>query len=124
MIFGCERREENNNITRNASRSDILTLLTLLSADTKSAVLLRVPSLTKVEVRNFPLLHFPRWLCLVHGQLAMSVINDNVSVSSIFNNGQFYLTYYFLHQRNSPLKEIQLSVNCYVPILSFHSPKY
>ena len=49
------------------------TLLTLLSADTKSAVFLRVPSLTIVEVRNFPLLHFPRWLCLVHGQLAISL---------------------------------------------------
>ena len=29
--------------------------------------------LTKVQVRNFPLLHFPRWLCLVHGKLAMSL---------------------------------------------------
>ena len=51
---------QNNNITRNLSRSDILTLVTLLSADAKSAVLLMVPSLTKVKVRNFPLLHFPK----------------------------------------------------------------
>ena len=36
--------------------ADILTLLTLLSAD----VFQRVPSLTKAEVRNFPLLHFPK----------------------------------------------------------------
>ena len=74
MIFGWEQREENNNIRINSSRSDILTLLTLLSADAKSAVLcvlLRVPSLTKVEVHNFPLLHFPRWFCLIHGQLRM-----------------------------------------------------
>ena len=68
-IFECEQREENNNITRNSSRSDISALLTLLSA----TVLLRVPSLTKFEVCNFPLLHFPKWLSLVHGQLAMSL---------------------------------------------------
>ena len=68
-IFECEQREENNNITRNSSRSDISALLTLLSA----TVLLRVPSLTKVELCNFPLLHFPKWLSLVHGQLAMSL---------------------------------------------------
>ena len=73
MIFGWEQGEENSNITRNSSRSDILTLLTMLSADVKSVVLLRVPSLTKVQVRNFPLLHFPKWLCLVHGQLAISL---------------------------------------------------
>ena len=74
IIFGQEQREENNNITRNSSRSDNSTLLTLLSADAKSStVLLRVPSLTKVEGRNFSLLHFPRWLCLVYGQLAMSL---------------------------------------------------
>ena len=40
-------------------QSDISTLLTLLNADAKSAVLLRVPSLTKVELRNISLLHFP-----------------------------------------------------------------
>ena len=34
---------------------------------------LRVPSLTKVEVSNFFLLNFFRWLCLIHGQLAMSL---------------------------------------------------
>ena len=50
---------KNNNIIRNSSRSDILTLLSLLSAHAKSAVLLKVPSLTKVQVRNLPLLHFP-----------------------------------------------------------------
>ena len=37
-----------------------LTLLTLLSADVKSTVLLRIPSLTKVELCNFQLLHFPK----------------------------------------------------------------
>ena len=44
-----------------------LTLLTLLSAD----ILLRVSSLSKAEVRNFLLLYFPKWPCLVHRQLAM-----------------------------------------------------
>ena len=80
MIFGCEQMEENNNITRNASRSDILTLLVLLSANAKSAVLLRVTSLTKVEVQNFLLLNFPAWFCLVHGQLAMSLRRAKMSV--------------------------------------------
>ena len=73
MIFGQEQRENNNNITRNSSRSDILALLTLLSVDSSSTVLLRVLSLTRVQVRNFPLLHLPKWLSLVHGQLAMSL---------------------------------------------------
>ena len=71
--FWVRTKWQNNNITRNLSRSDILTLLTLLSADAKSAVLLMVPSLIKVQVRNFPLLHFSKWLCLVHGRLAMSL---------------------------------------------------
>ena len=38
----------------------IINILTLLSADTKSGILLRIPSLTKVEVCNCPLLHIPR----------------------------------------------------------------
>ena len=33
---------------------NIINILTLLSGYAKSAILLRVPSLTKVEVRNFP----------------------------------------------------------------------
>ena len=70
--FQVGANRKNNNITRNSSRSNILTLLlTLLSAVTKLAVLLRVPSLTKVQLCNFPLLHFPKWLCLVLRQLAM-----------------------------------------------------
>ena len=73
MIFGWEQRKENNSTIKNTSRSSILSLLTLLSADAKSAVLLKVPSITKVEVGRIPLLHFPRWLCLVHGQLDMSL---------------------------------------------------
>ena len=36
----------NSNITRNASRTDALTLLTLLGADATSAVPVRVPSLS------------------------------------------------------------------------------
>ena len=50
MMFSREQKEKNSIITRQPSRSDILTLLTLLSADEKSAV---VQPLTKVEVRNF-----------------------------------------------------------------------
>ena len=55
-----------------------------------------------------PVATFPRWLCLVHGQLAMSLrrvkrsyVNANVSVCLIFNNVEFYLKYYFLRPRNS-----------------------
>ena len=94
---------------RNPNIFNTMNILTLLSADAKSAMLLRFPSLTKVEVLNFLLLHFPRWFCLVNGQLAVSAtcekvgnISDisNVSDSSRFNKGQFYLKYYFLHHRN------------------------
>ena len=55
-IFKWEEREKSNSITRNASRSDILMMLTLLSAETKSVVALRVPSIRKVEVCNLSLL--------------------------------------------------------------------
>ena len=89
MIFRWEQREQNSNITRNASRSDVLTLLTLLTADAESAVLLQVPSLIKVEVHNFMLLHFPRWLCLIHGQPAMSL--RRVKWSVIYKWQCFYL---------------------------------
>ena len=42
------------------NQSDISTLLTFLNADAKSAVLLRVLSLTKDEIGNIPLLNFPK----------------------------------------------------------------
>ena len=70
-IFTWKQIEENNNITTNARKSDISTPLTLPSADAKSAVFLRVPSLTKVQVRNFSFLHFPRWSCLIHVEFDM-----------------------------------------------------
>ena len=43
-------------------------------------------------------------LCLCDAWKGRSYTNANVSVSSIFNNGQFYLKYYFLRDRNSPSK--------------------
>ena len=104
---------------------NIINILILLSANAKSAVLLKSSVITKVEVCNFPLLHIPRCLCLVNGQLAMSLRHvkrtyvNSVSVSSIFNNGQFYINYYFLFHSNCPLQEIQFSINCYVSILNF-----
>ena len=72
---------------------DIINILKLLSPDAKWAILLRLPSLVKVEVHNFSLLHFLRWFCLVNGQLAMSlrcvkrsvICKFHVSVCSIFN---------------------------------------
>ena len=104
----------------------------MLSDDAKSAVLLKVLSLTKVEVLNFSLLQFPAWLCLVHGQLAMSLRRAKMSIICKFQCFcLFYIQkwsvlskHYFLHHIKSPpslpLKEIQLNVNCYVSILNFH----
>ena len=68
--------------------------------------------LTKVQVRNFPLLHFPdgsAWfmdnlLCLCDVWKGRSYVNANVSVSSIFSNGQFCLKCCFLRHRNSSSK--------------------
>ena len=59
-------------------------------------------------------------LCLCDVWKCASDVNANISVSSIFSSGQFHLKYYFLRHRSSLLKEIQLSVNCYVSILNFH----
>ena len=56
---------ENNSVTRNSRRSDILTLLTLLSVDVKLAVL-EGSVINQLEVGNFSLLHFSKWPCLVH----------------------------------------------------------
>ena len=72
-----EQRDETKQHYKKLYQSDILTLLTLLSADAKSAVLLRVLSLTKVEIGNTSLLNFTKcfqvskWfmdnlLCLCH----------------------------------------------------------
>ena len=93
VIFGWEQWEENNNITRNSSKSDILTLLALLNVDVKSALLLRVSTLTKVEETQFRVATWfmDNLLCLCDMWKCRSYVNVIVSVSSIFNNGQFYL---------------------------------
>ena len=51
------------------------------------------------------------FLCLCSMCKCRSLENFNGSVSSIFNNGQFYLKYCYLHHRDSPLEEIQLILN-------------
>ena len=92
---------------------NIINILTLLSADAKSAILLRVPSLTKVEELNFTVSRcyiFPDgsvWLmdnllCLCDVWKGQPCVNSTASASSIFNNGHFCLKYYFLHHRNPP----------------------
>ena len=43
-------------------------------------------------------------LCLCNMWKGRSYTNENVSVSSIFNNGQFYLKYYLPCHRNLPSK--------------------
>ena len=73
---------------------NIINILTLLSADAKSAVLLRVPSLTKDKVHNFPLQHFPTWLCLIRGQLDLSL--QRVKRSVIYICQCFFL--FDIHQ--------------------------
>ena len=106
----------------------MINILTLLSADAKSAILLRVPLLTKFEWYNFLMLHFPRWFCLVNGQLSVSL--RRVKRSAICKFLCFCLfdiqhwsvssqVLLFSSQKFFPLsfKEIQLSVNCYVVFL-------
>ena len=125
IIFGWEKREENNSITRNSCRSHILTLLTLLSVDAKSAILLRVPSLTKVEVPNFLLLYFPKWLCLDHGQRALSLQRVKRSVICkcqcfcLFDiqQGPVLSQVLLSPSQKFTLEEIQLSVNCHASVL-------
>ena len=51
-IFRRKEREENSNITGNASRSGNLTIIIKLSADTKLTVFLRLPPLSKAAVRS------------------------------------------------------------------------
>ena len=103
-----------------------------MSADGKLVVLLRVPLLTKVEVRNFPELLFSRWLCLAHLQFAISL--RRVKRSVIWKYQSFCLfdtqlwsvlsqELFFLSQK-SPFEGIQVSVSCYTSTLNFQSPKY
>ena len=86
MNFGQERRQENNSISRNASRSDVLTLLTLLNADAKSGVLISTSSLTKGEVCSLSLPHFPRWICLIslrYSTMVGFVLSTTFSVTEV-----------------------------------------
>ena len=100
--------------------SDILTLTTLPSARVKSAVFQRVPSLNKVQVRNFSLLRFPRLLCLIRGQfnmylwlVKMSIICKcqsfclfDIQNRSVFCYVPFSLSQKFLARRNSAQCEL------------------
>ena len=100
--------------------SDILTLTRLPSACVKSAVFQRVPSLNKVQVRNFSLLRFPRLLCLIRGQfnmyswlVKMSIICKcqlfglfDIQNRSVFCYVPFSLSQKFLARRNSAQCEL------------------
>ena len=119
VIFRWEQREGNRNIRRNASASVISPLLTLLSAHAESAVVLKVLSLTKVEVPNFSLLLFSILLCLIHGQVSVTLQSMKRSVicecqcffvSSIIKNGKLYLKYHLLCHSNFLFEQIQLSL--------------
>ena len=126
MNFGWEQRAGKQHFYKKRKQIrylnvfNIINILILLNADAKSAMLLRVPSLINAEVYNFPLLHFSdgsvwlmdNFLCFYDVWIGQSYANFNVSVSSIFSNGQFYLKHYFLHHRNLfPLKRFsQVSI--------------
>ena len=127
MHFRWEQRKEKNSIARNATRWDIWTLLTLLSADAKSAVALKPPSSTKVEVHSFLLIHLPRWLCLIHGQLSMSMWYAKRSITSkcfcLFDIRKYSdLSQVPLSHSQKFPPQIQLHVNCFISIVNFHSP--
>ena len=108
---------------------NIINILIMLSDDAKSAVLLKVLSLTKVEVLNFSLLQFPAWLCLVHGQLAMSLRRAKMSV--IYKFQCFCLFYiqkwsvlskhYLLHHINPPLLSSPQRDSAKCQLLCLHS---
>ena len=89
-------------------------------------VVLRAVWLKKIKVRNYSLPHFPRWLMgnllyLSDVWKGRSYVNANVSVSTIFENSQFYLKYQLLRHWRFLLEEIQLSVNRYVSVPNFFS---
>ena len=111
MIFGWEQKEENKNITkhsRSKSKSNILTLLTLVSADAKLPMLFRIRPLTKWFMDKL--------LCLCDVWKGQSYVNVNLSISSIFSNSQFYLKYYCLRYRNDTRRD---SAKC--QLLRLHS---
>ena len=89
-------------------KSDILTLLTLPSADVKSAVL------NKVQVLNFSLYILPDssvWsvgnlICIYGMWKGRSYVNANVSVSPTLKNNQGFFKYHFLCHRSVLLEEI------------------
>ena len=72
-----KKNKKNDNVTKNASKLNILIFLTLLSADVKSAVPLRIPLL-----RNFLLPHFVKWRCFLHEQLDIFLRREKSSVIS------------------------------------------
>ena len=63
----------------------------------------------KVEVHNFSLLHFSRWLCLIHGQLAMSLRRVKEVCNMVICKCQCF--YLFDIQVWSVLSQVPLSVS-------------
>ena len=116
-----------NNITRNSSRSVILTLLTLLSAVQNQLYFWGFPHYPKLEYAISRCYIFPNgyvwfidnFLCLSDVWKGRSYVNANVSVSvsSIFSSCEFYLMHCFLRHRNSPLKRFNC-VSIATPLFS------
>ena len=82
-----------------------INILSLLCADAKSVMLLYAISCCYIFPDGSVWL-MDILLCFCDVWKGRSYVNSNVSVSSVFNNGQFYLKCYFLCHRNPLLKEI------------------
>ena len=117
-----------NNITRNSSRSVILTLLTLLSAVQNQ--------LYFWGFRHYPKLEYATTLDNdnFHWQLSLSqrcvkrsvICKCQCFCFCLFDIQQLWILSYalFSPSQKFPFEEIQLCVNCYASFLRFHSTKY
>ena len=116
-------------MTRKSGRLDILTLSILLSADAKSAELLSVLSLTKVELRIFPnVSKFPdgSWTTCYVSATYEKVDLCKCQCFCLFDVQQWSVLSKVLltPSQKFPLEETQLSVDYYVSIFNFNSPKH
>ena len=84
---------------------DISTLLTLPSANVKSAVFLRIPSLAKVQIHNFLLLHFPRsnLICIYNMWKGWSICICQLSLWHSQTVSFFWIIFFVTEAPPSPL---------------------
>ena len=110
MIFGWEQSEEQQHY-KNLKQIRYFTILNIAECWCTSEDSVIIQSWST----QFPVATFSQralfgscatciLLCLCDAWNDRSYVNVNVSFSSIFNNDQFYLKYYYLGHRNSHLK--------------------